>query len=132
MTRQVKRYSTAAAMAVLTLFISLSAGCSGGGKVTEVELKDFVVNLNDQGQNRFLKLKIKLVVEGGKVAAEIAASSAKISDALITFLSSKRVADLNTPLGKKVLKKQLIDLFNNKLVTTGKVLDMYYVNLVIQ
>ena len=114
---------------IFTLFLLFS--CTKE-REKSIELKDFVVNMADKGENRFLKLKMKLVVNNSSVISEIASQDAKISDALITFLSSKTVADLSTTMGKKVLKRQLMDLFNNKLLKSGDVTDIYFVNFVIQ
>ena len=101
-------------------------------KQKALELKDYIVNLADKGGNRFLKLKMKVVVENNSALTEISENDAKISDAIITFLSNKRVADLDSPMGKKVLKRQMKDLFNEKLLKRGDVVEIYFVNFVIQ
>jgi flagellar FliL protein len=97
-----------------------------------VELKDYIVNLSDAGGNRFLKTKMKLVVENPKVVEEISGQNARISDEVITFLSTKKVDELISPMGKTVLKRQLKDLFNEKILKNGDVLDIFFLDFVIQ
>jgi flagellar FliL protein len=97
-----------------------------------VELKDYIINLSDTGGNRFLKTKMKLVVENDKVVKELSDQNARVSDEVITFLSTKKVDELISPLGKNVLKRQLKDLFNEKLLKSGDVLDIFFLDFVIQ
>lgn len=118
-------------LAFFVFAVVLVSGC-GGEKQKSVELEEYVFNLDEPTGSRYLKLKLKLVLDNAEAVAEINTSEAEISDALITFISTKRVDDLRSSLGKKQLKRELLDLFNNKLVHTGKASDIYFMQFVIQ
>ena len=44
----------------------------------------------------------------------------------------KKVEELISPMGKDVLKRQLKDLFNEKILKNGDVLDIFFLDFVIQ
>jgi len=120
------------AMVVCLCAVALVTGGCFKDKEKSIELKDFIVNLSDTNAPRYLKLKMKLVVENGDVLAEVGAKDAVIADAIISFLRGKKVVDLQSEMGMKVLKRQLLDLFNEKLLKSGDVTGIYFVNFVIQ
>lgn len=95
----------------------------------EMQLGDFVVNLADTSQVRYLKTTIVLEVEGGKAAGgghgESDGADAKIRDAVIQVLSSKTFAQLSAPDGKEKLKKDLIAAINERL-EEGKAVEVYF------
>jgi len=121
---------------MMLLMVGLAAAmlpqCGKEKPQSYVDLKDYVVNLADPGGNRFLKVKMKMIVESDQVANEFSANGAKISDEIITFLSTKKVEELISPLGKKVLKRQLMDLLNEKVLKAGDVQDIFFTDFVIQ
>ena len=84
----------------------------------EVALGDFVVNLADLGQVRYLKANVVLAVTGeaagGGHGGEGGPSPA-VRDAVIEVLSSKRFAELARPDGRVKLKKDLIAAVNKRL-----------------
>jgi flagellar FliL protein len=95
----------------------------------EMQLGDFVVNLADTSQVRYLKTTIVLEVEGGKAGGgghgESTGADAKIRDAVIQVLSSKTFAQLSAPDGKEKLKKDLIEAVNERL-EEGKAVEVYF------
>ncbi|MHB9037023.1 MAG: flagellar basal body-associated FliL family protein [Armatimonadota bacterium] len=97
---------------------------------SEMALGDFVVNLADTAQVRYLKTTVILEVEGGKEAGggghgEASGPDARMRDAVIQVLSSKTFAQLSQPDGKEKLKKDLIAAVNERL-EEGKAVEVYF------
>ncbi|MEN6358113.1 MAG: flagellar basal body-associated FliL family protein [Armatimonadota bacterium] len=96
---------------------------------TEMELGDFVVNLADTSQVRYLKTTVVLAVEGAKASGggegESGGADARIRDAVIEVLSSKTFAQLSQPNGKEKLKKDIIAAVNERL-EEGKAVEVYF------
>ncbi len=85
---------------------------------TSVALGEFVVNLADTDQIRYLKASIALDVTGPVPKSGEGGESGpdpKIRDAVIGVLSSKRFADMVAPNGKEVLKKDILVAVNKRL-----------------
>lgn len=96
---------------------------------TEMALGDFVVNLADTTQVRYLKTTVVLEVEGAKASGggegESGGADARIRDAVIEVLSSKTFAQLSQPDGKDKLKKDIIAAVNKRL-EEGKAVEVYF------
>ncbi|MGQ9454272.1 MAG: flagellar basal body-associated FliL family protein [Armatimonadota bacterium] len=100
-----------------------------------LNLGEFVVNLADKGELRYLKTTIVLAVSGevpstGGHGGENGPSPA-VRDAVIAVLSSKRFEELNTPEGKAKLKKELISAVNGRLEGC-KAVDVYFNDFAMQ
>lgn len=86
----------------------------------EMALGDFVVNLADTSEVRYLKVNIVLVAEGAAPKSEggegegKGGGSPKVRDAIIGVLSSKHFSELATAAGKEELKKEIMDSINKK------------------
>ena len=98
-------------------------------------LGEFVVNLADPGEVRYLKANIVLAVTGevpgdGGHGAESGPSPA-VRDAVIGVLSSKQFAELTKPGGKEKLKKQIIAAANKRLEGCQAV-DVYFSDFAMQ
>ncbi|MCE5314755.1 MAG: flagellar basal body-associated FliL family protein [Armatimonadota bacterium] len=96
----------------------------------EMALGDFVVNLADTDQVRYLKTTIVLEVEGGAPAAKggeggEGGADVRIRDAVIQVLSSKTFAQLSEPDGKEKLKKDIITAVNERL-EEGKAVEVFF------
>ncbi|MCE5324264.1 flagellar basal body-associated FliL family protein [bacterium] len=95
----------------------------------EMPLGDFVVNLADTSQVRYLKTTVILEVEGAKASGgghgESSEPDARIRDAAIEVLSSKTFAQLSQPDGKDKLKKDIIKAVNERL-EEGKAVEVYF------
>lgn len=95
---------------------------SGPVKLPEFEmaLGDFVVNLADTNEVRYLKVNIVLVAEGSAPKVESSegegkgGGSPKVRDAIIAVLSSKHFSELATAAGKEELKIEIIEAINKK------------------
>ena len=72
-----------------------------------MELDNITVNLADLQESRFLRVKIKLDVEGDEDVARIDPYRAQIKDLIISLLSGKSFSDVRTSQGKFALKEEL-------------------------
>ena len=100
----------------------------------ELALGEFVVNLADSGEIRYLKTNVVLEVEGMKAAGGEGGeggADAKVRDAVIGVLSSKSFAEVSRPDGKDVLKKGIIKAVNERL-EEGKVVEVYFSDFAMQ
>lgn len=95
-------------------------------------LDPFLVNLIDDGRGpRYLKVEVKFELEADNVQAEIESRLSQIRDELLTLLSSKRVSDIETIDGKRILKDEIFTRVNRILVT-GRIKRVYFTEFVIQ
>ena len=94
-------------------------------------LGDFVVNLGDTDQKRYLKVTIQVGYDSTKMAAELKTTDPTLKDSIISVLRSKKSSDLNTKAGTDQLKKQLIDSMN-PFLTTGKISYVYFTDFLIE
>lgn len=84
----------------------------------EMALGEFIVNLADQNEVRYLKANVVLEIEGPAPAAAEgggeggSAGDPRVRDAVIQVMSSKHFAELTKPEGKEELKKEMIEAIN--------------------
>ncbi|SFM47578.1 flagellar basal body-associated FliL family protein [Thermodesulforhabdus norvegica] len=95
------------------------------------QLDTFLVNLADPGGKRYLKLTIDLELDNPKVIEEITQNNYKIRDTILLILSSKEFDDISTVGGKLALKKEIMTKLNS-ILTTGRVLNIYFTEFLVQ
>lgn len=111
------------------------------GKAPKVELKqwkleEFLVNLADQDENRYLKVNIVLEVNGDPPAGEGGeggggSEDIKARDVIITVLTKKSYRRLISEEGKSSLKKELKKALNTSLDGL-KVENIYFTSFAMQ
>ncbi|HXW68094.1 MAG TPA: flagellar basal body-associated protein FliL [Dissulfurispiraceae bacterium] len=94
-------------------------------------LDPFVVNLNDQGATRFLKVSIQLELASAPNLESAKARTPQIRDAIITLLTSKTSDSLMSPEGKLQLKDE-INLMTNQILGNNTVKNVYLTEFVMQ
>jgi len=94
-------------------------------------LDTFIVNLADEGGTRYLKVDMTLALSNKEVEKEIEKKLPLIRDAIITVISNKYYQDIATPAGKLALKREIMARVN-MLLTTGKVIDIFFTDFVVQ
>jgi flagellar FliL protein len=100
------------------------------GLVT-VPLLPFVVNLNDQSGQRYLRLTLQLEVKGDKAKAVINQRLAQIRDRLIFLLSSKTFDDIRSAQGKYQLQSEISQHLNEAL-GAPLVVRVYFTEFIVQ
>ncbi|MEO5367227.1 MAG: flagellar basal body-associated FliL family protein [Magnetococcus sp. WYHC-3] len=97
------------------------------------KLDPFVVNLNDQKGNRYLKCTVQLELSPGEedLKGELEARQAQLQDLILSLLTSKTTPELQSLDGKMRLRHQLLSRINQTL-RTGSVKRVFFTEFVIQ
>jgi len=99
-----------------------------------VAMDQFLVNLADKDAQRFVRVKVGLVVESeveGKELSESEVVKARLRSAILELLAQQTADHLVTPEGKTELKK-LIAERSNAALGEKKVLDVLFTDFVVQ
>lgn len=94
-------------------------------------LDSFVVNLAEEGSNRYLRVTMELELDNEVLKTEIEKRLPQVRNAVLMILPSKVAADIKTVDGKVALRDEVMDAFNNFL-TTGEITNIYFTEFVIQ
>ena len=127
-----------ALVAGIGVFAMKGHGKKTGGEKNEptaqLALGEFVVNLADPGDTRYVKANIVLAVTGdapAKGEGEGSGPSPAVRDAVIEVMSSKRFSDLVKPGGKEKLKADIVAAVNKRLEGC-KAVDVYFSEFAMQ
>ena len=97
-----------------------------------VALDSFVVNLNEPGAPRYLKLTFSVEVRGSDNAAEkIAERTAPIRDRVLTYLSGLRLSEVQGRDSKNVIKQRLVETLR-ETVPGDVVQNVLFMEFVVQ
>lgn len=98
----------------------------------QFELDPFVVNLIDDGRGpRYLKTEVRFELESEEVRPELEGRIAQIRDEVLMLLTSKRITDVESSDGKRILKDEIFTRVN-KILVTGRIKRVYFTEFVIQ
>jgi flagellar FliL protein len=100
-----------------------------------VTFEPFLVNLADQGGNRFLKATLQLVVPSDDIAAHIHEKPVVMSQlrsAILELLTVQSATALVTPDGKDALKAAIKTRVGQHLTKEQKVIDVLFAEFVVQ
>lgn len=104
----------------------------GGAMANFMELPDLVVNLStNQGQQRYLKLKVQLELENAADKAAVEAIAPRVIDHFQTYLRELRVSDLRGSAGIYRLRQELLARVNAAAAPI-KVKDVLFQEILIQ
>jgi|YNPBryulayer2012_1023412.scaffolds.fasta_scaffold01423_4 flagellar FliL protein len=92
---------------------------------------NFLVNLLDPDNPRYLKLVLGVGFSDRKVESEINKRNVELRDAIIMVASAQTFEELTKPEGKERLKELILDRLNG-ILTTGQVEKVYFLDFVIQ
>lgn len=92
---------------------------------------NFLVNLADKDNLRYLKAVISVALSNQKAEDELRKKSVEIRDAIIMILSAQTSEDLATPEGKERLKSLIAERIN-EMLTTGEVEKVFFLDFVMQ
>lgn len=107
---------------------------SSKGQVTEGAiwpLEPFIVNLVDQGGDRYLKIVIELDVSDKNCVPELNQMKPRLRDNILDLLSSKSYKDISDFTGKQRLRDE-ITMRLNSFITSGKITKVYFTEFVVQ
>ncbi|MEN3186370.1 MAG: flagellar basal body-associated protein FliL [Atribacterota bacterium] len=92
---------------------------------------NFLVNLLDPDNPRYLKLVLGVGFSDKKVESEIKKKNVELRDAIIMVTSAQTFEELAKPEGKERLKNLILNQING-ILTTGQVERVYFLDFVIQ
>ncbi|MFH1810662.1 MAG: flagellar basal body-associated FliL family protein [Pseudomonadota bacterium] len=93
-------------------------------------LETFVVNLDEPGGNRYLKLQITVELQREEARAPFNEDVARVRDGLIAYLSSQRLDDIRGAEGKLRIKEGIQERLSE--LTPGLVRAVYLTDFVVQ
>ena len=96
-----------------------------------VALDNFIVNLLDDQDTRYLKAAITLETDSQTAADEVTERKPQIRDAILLLLSSKTYNELRDLQGKLQLQAELTTRINGFL-KNGKVTNIFFTDFVVQ
>lgn len=91
----------------------------------------FIVNLADQNQIRYLKIRISIESKEMKVNEEYEKRLPQLRDMVLTLLSSKSYMDISDSEGKKRLREEITSK-SNQLLRSFQVKTVYFTEFMIQ
>lgn len=96
-----------------------------------VDITDFIINILDKNETRYLKAAITLELENEETVAEVNERMPQIRDSVLLLIGNKTFAELNDLQGKLQLRAEIIVRLN-KLLKKGKVKGIYFTEFVVQ
>ena len=96
-----------------------------------VELENFVVNITDREQTRYLKVSITLEAADKKTKNEVDNRLPQVRDTIIFQISGKTYDQLRDLQGKKQLQAELIKSLN-ELLDKGRIKRLFFTEFVVQ
>ncbi len=94
-------------------------------------LGNFVVNLLDPGNLRYVNCRIELEVDDSAVVKEIQAREALFKDSVISLVGNQTYEDLLGVEGKSRLREELLVRFN-RILPEGQIARVYLTEFVVQ
>jgi len=98
---------------------------------SRVSLDTFVVNLADEGAQRYLKVTMMVEFFGNDPPPQFSVRQPEVRDLLLTLLSSKYVADVRTIEGKQQLRDEVIARIN-RVLDDDVVKAIYFADFIVQ
>ena len=96
-----------------------------------VDVSDFIINILDKNETRYLKAAITLELENDETVIEVNERMPQIRDSVLLLVGNKTFAELNDLQGKLQLRAEIIVRLN-KLLKKGKVKGIYFTEFVVQ
>ena len=93
--------------------------------------ESLILNLNNPGDSRYLKLSITAYIASEKMKMELDKKKPLLQDILVSSISSKAFDEIRDERGKTLLKEELIEKLN-KVLTTGRIQHLYFTEFVVQ
>lgn len=101
-------------------------------EVKEVFLvSDMIINPAETNGTRFLNTTIGLGVGDPLTKTALEERAPQVRDALISILTTKTIPELVHPDGKKILRKEIMEKVN-KIIAPNRILEVYFVDFVLQ
>jgi len=96
-----------------------------------ISLDQFIVNIMDDEESRYLKASITIEADTPETAAELTQRMPQIKDAVLLLIGNKTFSEVNDLQGKIQLRAELINKINS-LLPKGKIKHIYFTDFVVQ
>ena len=106
-------------------------GAVAEGLGPRYSLQPFIVNLADEGGNRFMRVTMDLELQNALITEELVQRLPQIRDSILMILPTRRVVDIQSTEGKVTLRDEILATING-LLKTGSVENIYFTEFVIQ
>lgn len=94
-------------------------------------LETFIVNLADEGGNRYLRVTMNLELGAEDVVDMAKQRLPQIRNCILMTLPSKTYEDIHTVAGKTALRDEIMTGFND-ILPAGSITNIYFTEFVIQ
>jgi len=94
-------------------------------------LETFIVNLADEGGNRYLRVTMDLELGIPELETEVSKRLPQVRDSILMILPSKRFEDISSVAGKIALRDEIMETLNGFL-TQGQITSIYFKEFVVQ
>jgi flagellar FliL protein len=94
-------------------------------------MEPFVINLQDNQGERYLKLVIQLEISDPLGVKELDLLKPKMRDNILDLLSAKTLKELMDTGGKQRLREEIMMRLNS-IVMTSKITKIYFTDFVVQ
>ncbi len=94
-------------------------------------IQPLTINLADMDITRYLRIAIDVELSTQEAIGQLQANNAKIRDAIIILLSSKKFENISTASGKLQIKNEIISRIN-QILGVPRVVQIYFTDFVIQ
>ena len=120
----------------LTAFMMLSGPGGGDAEVSEepgpiLPLEPFVINLDEPGADRYLRLTIALEIDEEDTGELVTTRTPILRDSFLAHLSSQQVETLKTKESKERLREELAVLARD-VVSDTAIRNVYFTEFIIQ
>lgn len=118
-------------------WFGISAGAAANTAQAKVQkeltysLGDFMVNLDEPGYKRYIKVKIFAGYTESELEAQLTEKAAEIGDNINGILRSKKLDDVNTTAKTDTVKKEIRDKINS-ILADKKLTNIYFKEILIQ
>lgn len=92
---------------------------------------DFTVNLASNGPTRFIRTGLVMEVSEGRTVGELEERRPQVRDRVIAILRARSTSDLNQANGLEDLRESIMESVNELLIR-GTVVNVYFIDLVVQ
>ncbi len=99
-----------------------------------MDMEPFLVNISDEGGDRFAKLDLRLAIRPGSEVDSMKDDTllqAKIRDRVLTLITSKSFQELVGPVGKEALRREL-KAHLSPLLEEGEIDEVLFADFVVQ
>jgi flagellar protein FliL len=96
-----------------------------------VAMDDFIVNIIDAEETRYLKISMTLELSTPETSIEIEERKAQVRDTILLYLSSKTFDEIRDMQGKLQMRADLVGSINSFLAK-GKVKTIYFTDFMVQ